>query len=283
MRKSIHEILVESYDICDELEKLQNIYKYSDSIFDSNSALSLYEYNKKYFSQYTLKKTCFDLDEYIDKINPFINFPFIKGCGQEAIIEAAFTAIEFYYNMIEFANRTIQYLRSRVSISRHVDYRGLYAFEMMQVIIAELFDQIQGKAIEIEPEKFVIITVNDEAVAVAENAKNANTALLVLKYNHFRIKGDLAAKKIILFALANDLEPERAILKSQACDDFFFIVNNADIRHNNTEKNGKSITNDLSDPEIEAIYDLAYNLYLLSKLSLEYNNSWQMAIKSYKL
>ena len=96
------------------------------------------------------------------------------------------------------------------------------------------------------------------------------------EYNHYVLKGDLEKKKNILIKIAASLEPKKSGIKginNQLCNDYFYLVNNMDIRHNNCDSSDKSNYNAYFDKltirEKEEWYDEIYQMGLLIFLLLE--------------
>lgn len=121
----------------------------------------------------------------------------------------------------------------------------------------------------IEKEFMVIFAEkNPVTIAVAETVKEV-LAYSLLEYNHYRLKGDLHSKKNILKNMADDIETERKALnninKSFASD--LFQLLNKFIRHNNSEN---PFISQMSDSELEAVYDEIYQMWLLAKMQLEH-------------
>jgi len=111
----------------------------------------------------------------------------------------------------------------------------------------------------------IICEKNSAATAVAEIVPQ-DLANCVIEYNHHLLKGNLQRKKEILLALGTRLEPERPRLKQlgrQVEDDLFFLLNNLNIRHNNTQKVAA-----LGKIGLESWYDETYQLALLAELLL---------------
>ena len=90
------------------------------------------------------------------------------------------------------------------------------------------------------------------------------------------MKGDLEGKRNILLLLADQLEPQREKLKqinSQFESDLFFLFNNVNLRHNNTDLGNKShfkpCVAAMSTEEKEQWYDDTYQMCLLAFLELD--------------
>lgn len=127
-----------------------------------------------------------------------------------------------------------------------------------------------------EDDKYILVQKDAAASAVAEIV-NYDLAKEIIRYNHYVLKGDIDSKKMILKNIAHALEPIRNDLKNNNLGtiekDFFYMVNNMDIRHNNCDINDTNKYNAkfavLSDEEKEKWYDEIYQEALMAYLSLE--------------
>ncbi|WP_026497109.1 hypothetical protein [Butyrivibrio sp. WCD3002] len=144
-----------------------------------------------------------------------------------------------------------------------------YKVDSLEKVIKALDETIKATiekaGLEIREIDGDILIVEKNAVATEVAEKHAELAEIVIEYNHYLLKGDLKRKKELLKQLADALEPKRKVLsglnKSQT-DDFFYLVNNMNVRHNNcdpkdTFKYNKKFA-DLSQAEKESWYDLIY-------------------------
>ena len=135
--------------------------------------------------------------------------------------------------------------------------------------IMDCMDDIGFKTLE--KEDLIIFTEkNPVAISVAETVGD-ELSYSVLEYNHHRMKGDLLKKKNILKIMAEDLEPDRNKLNGinkNLTSDLFQLFNRF-IRHNSSKD--KFITN-MSEEQIEDVYDDIYQMWLLAKMQLEQAN-----------
>ena len=120
----------------------------------------------------------------------------------------------------------------------------------------------------------IICEKNPAATAVAEIVPQ-DLAHCVIEYNHYLLKGNLQRKKEILLALGARIEPQRPKLSQfgkPIADDLFFLLNNFNIRHNNTQKGDKyyePFVATMSAAALENWYDETYQLALLVELLLD--------------
>lgn len=125
--------------------------------------------------------------------------------------------------------------------------------------------------------EYMIVEKNAAAVEVADIVPEL--ADTVIEYNHYLLRGDMTRKQELLKKIADALEPKRDILKSinkSATDDFFWMVNKMNVRHNNCDpSNRKNYFPEfatLSDPEKEQWYDRIYDQGLMLFVLFEYQS-----------
>lgn len=127
-------------------------------------------------------------------------------------------------------------------------------------------------------DKYLIIQ-KDATVSEVVDIVEVSLAKIILEYNHYLLKGDLEKKKNILVKIANALEPQKSEIKAinyQLFKDYFYLINNMDIRHNNCDSSDTSNYNAYFDKltieEKEEWYDEIYQMRLLIFLLLENQN-----------
>ena len=134
---------------------------------------------------------------------------------------------------------------------------------------------------------YVLVPVNEGIGAAAEIAPEVIGNDL-FRYDYRAYKGDLEGKRKILVGLAAGLEPHREELSKIAKDftsDYFYMVNNLNIRHNNVEPIDSSKYKEyvalMSDEELEGWYDAVRYMSAAAFLLLEYGVNVE-AIKNLK-
>lgn len=142
-------------------------------------------------------------------------------------------------------------------------------FQNLNILIENLNYEI--KLFE-EEEKIISLPKKPEATAVAE-ISSEETALAILMYNHYSMKGDIEGKRTILYKIAHEYE---TLLKKpiEGYNDFFVktnaLLNNLHIRHDNKTKEGnKNNIINIGDKELENLYDEVYQLLLFCVLIRE--------------
>lgn len=133
-----------------------------------------------------------------------------------------------------------------------------------------------------------LIVQKDAAVSEVVELVEPTIADSILEYNHYVLKGDLERKKNILVKIATALEPKKTEIKEmdyQLYKDYFYLINNMDIRHNNCDKTDDSKYNEKFDKlqleEKEEWYDDIFQMSLLIYLLLE-NKKNSSKIKYFK-
>lgn len=136
-------------------------------------------------------------------------------------------------------------------------------------------DKICHKIYITEDEKVLIVQKDPTAIAVADIVERS-LADSIIEYNHYLLKGDMKAKQSILKIIADALEPKRADLRQanrRIETDFFYMVNNMNVRHNNCDESSSKHYNEkfakLSEKEKEEWYDEIYQEGLMAFLVLE--------------
>lgn len=291
MRRSIHEIILETFDITEELMRLASLFFTQDFYLTGRSFgakwISMAQCINLYFHHWPFAGTCLDLNDYIEKlsqddsyllnIDPIDLQEYLHRKSMAELLETAFGNVEFFYNMFRFASDML-YADMKIVEIEKIEEKVLVK---MNTVLDTIISNIHAKPIELEPNKFILIPNDEEVIAVAELTENIDTSKSILKYNHFKTKGDLEAKKSILRQLYLDIEKNGK--RSEAKKDFDYILNNADIRHNTSELNGNAITTYMEDETIEEVYDVAYRLYLLVKLENEYKDKLKDKVEGYKV
>lgn len=172
---------------------------------------------------------------------------------------------EMMLNMFSFLSKT----RETLNRNRIVTIIDTINFDL---------DKINHKAFMDQNQRIFVVQKDAAATAVADVVETDLGDAIIL-YNHHLLKGDIEEKKAILKKIADALEPKRAELKTQCSEienNFFYMVNNFNIRHNNCDPSDKSKYNEmfasLSSKEQEDWYDDIYQEGLMAFLSLEHTD-----------
>ena len=160
--------------------------------------------------------------------------------------------------------------------------------EGIKHIIETLIANIEKSGCEIKyvDGEYLIVEKNAVAIAVAES--NPNLSDVIIEYNHYLLHGDLNRKKELLKQIADAMEPKRAtlnFLNKGATDDFFWIINKMNVRHNNCDPSDASKYcrpfAELSPTDKENWYDKIYDQALMLFVLLDLSTRNQ-EIKAFK-
>ncbi len=135
--------------------------------------------------------------------------------------------------------------------------------------IFSFLEKLNYELKELEDERIIIVEKNPATTQAVGIVKDTSTAIALIEYNHYALKGNLEEKRKILTALGSYIEP---ILKSRALQssgykqlesDVSFMLNNFHVRHNNKEgAKAQSYILELKSKQLEEWYDKIYNAIL---------------------
>lgn len=268
MRKSIFEIVSESIDIEDEVNRIL-IMAESEEVLCT--------------SRYTYYKLFKFVDEYcfVDwkHRGHFINVDdFLRALDFEDLkkratfdTEALLTLIELVYN---FWNLSHEKFYQDESLKYKLQWCGNY-FHLKDVM-DDILEKYNHIAYVNEDENFVLVIEDKEEVTATAEIVPSALANDVIKYNHRTLKGEVELKKSILLSLGAELEPKRKELQElnkPLSEDIFFMLNNINIRHNNRSKKDKAKYKEyvakMNKKQLEKWYDELYQMILLAFLLLD--------------
>lgn len=135
--------------------------------------------------------------------------------------------------------------------------------------IFSFLEKLNYELKEIDGGRKIIVEKNPATTQAVEVVTDNSTAIALIEYNHYALKGDLEEKRRILTALGSYIEP---ILKSRALQnagykqlesDVGFMLNNFHVRHNNKEgAKAQDYIVGLNNKQLEEWYDKIYNAIL---------------------
>lgn len=257
-RLNMFEILKQKYNINDELYRIRDLFK--------KKLIT----NKYTYDQYTLEDitipeflkwsgrgTCIN---YVD-MRKNLDLYSIEYCSANKE-EDVILCLEYYINIIKlFKKKEKDYYKYIIS-----DY-----YSVLIENINKLLDYLHYQKYFIEKEDKVILILKDPAAMAVAEQSSEDTSLAILMYNHASLKGDIETKKEILRKIAKEYE-NLLTNKIEGYKDYFdkarYMLNEFDIRHNNTDK-GKSqhkLILEMTNEEIEKWLDELYQLLLFCVL-----------------
>ena len=281
MRKNIFDILSENFDITQEIKIIWQLFERGTSIFIKNNPVydTYSEYsilgcvNAYTFNNWKSRNRCISPQDMMERLG--INENIIMNINN--ISDKLLMFLEFIVNMIMRCDIAIKQERCTTSNNYQILKENINVFIEHFGFTMHYFN---------DTEQVVIIEKNPSAISAAEISE-PEICKRIIQYNHYTLKGNIDAKKDIIIALANEIEPQRKELgkiNSSIESDLFFMLNNMNIRHNNIEPkntNHKSFVAKMSESVLEHWYDEVYQLILLAKLLLD-NVKRQNEIKALK-
>ena len=239
-----------------------DIRKEYDTLFDlaygeQEDSISFHDTVNRYFQNFPFRGTCIDLDDF-NKTHGFHFEPHPKNFDMDYLV----TFCEYIYNL-SFA------LMACTGAWRSMSSNFL--IEQVDRVIESIgYTSTQQDGFTIFVEK------SPAATSVSETLP-APTSYKVIAYNHHSMQGNLQEKRATLLELANILEPQKPALRSANKDlasDLFYLFNNLDIRHNNSDPNAgpkhKPEVSNMETSTIEQWYDETYQMCLLAFLSIDH-------------
>jgi len=262
-RKNFFERIEQNLNLQNEYEKLEKIVlKYTNEY-----NMSLNDEIESYFDLWKYKKNYLSFDE----LRSHLGFTYTKAWDYSfnAEIESIydfFVYCEMILNMILVVlPEEAQIVND--NIIKKIIYIINYDLESLNYTVSKMSD-----------DQYIIVQ-KDAAVSEVVELVEPTIADSILEYNHYVLKGDLEKKKNILVKIANALEPQKSEIKAinyQLFKDYFYLINNMDIRHNNCDSSDTSNYNAYFDKltieEKEEWYDEIYQMSLLIFLLLENRN-----------
>jgi hypothetical protein len=277
-RKNIFEQLSGDFDTAHEIKLIWDLFTDDLIRYDDYKNVPIldciYSYSNS-FQNWKSRGRCVSPNDMMVRLG-------IKECMsviKDKFSNEMLTVLEFILNMIKHCDIAI--------IEHNLKFKFYGNYKVLKENINILLEHF-GQTIRYfeDDERVLIIEKNPAAISAAEISE-PEIAKRIIQYNHHALKGDIEAKKDILLALANEIEPKREDLKQingSVESDLFLMFNNLNLRHNNidpNDKNYKPFIAGMNKNDLELWYDDTYQMILLAKLLLD-NKERQSRIKTLK-
>lgn len=258
-RRNFFDKLVRTIDFQKEYQKIESLVLQPHSFhgYSIEDDIERYFKNWKYNANYLSFKELRDQLGFTFERDGYYDMP--SGIIKD--VNDFFDYCEMIINMIVFLPE------------EEAEYHGNKVNEIIRLINYDL--NYFNHEIKKVDDKYLIVQ-KDAAVSEVVELVEPLLADSILEYNHYLLKGDLEKKKNILVKIANALEPKRPEineLNKQLCSDYFYLINNMNIRHNNCDKTDVGKYNEkfdiLKSEEKEKWYDDIFQMSLLIYLLLE--------------
>lgn len=257
MRRNFAQVLREGkIDIKNEYSKIYDLF-YTKDLRDGKSISDIISQS---FLDYFFRGTCLTLEEF----NTTYDFHFERDPED--------FDIDYLINFCEYVFNFVSYLQDA----------GFFCSFDKNTHITHILTVIEavGYVRASEDDLTIFVPKDNAAIAVSESKLIPDgMSYKVIAYNHHSKKGDLGSKRQTLIALADLLEPRRSeltIIDRQFTSDLFYAFNNFHIRHNNidaTSSKYKKPIADLSEEQLETVYDEIFQMCLLAFMRLDHKEN----------
>ena len=146
--------------------------------------------------------------------------------------------------------------------------------EICRAISNTIVAVVSNAGLEVRETEKGIIVAEIDAAAIEVAAAVPQLADVIIEYNQYLLRGNIDRKKEILKRITDSLDPKRTDLKqycNKTTDDYFDLVNNMNIRHNNVDPKGlrdynpwfASMTTDEKEEVYDTIHQEALGLFIM--------------------
>lgn len=217
------------------------------------------------FKLWEYRQNCIDCED----MKEALGFDELLDCDENDEIEE-----EELLSYLEYAANILN-LVGTVKLKDRYTYKRTDIYQAAKANVRNVLDWLNYEEKSFDSGKKVIVTEKNPAATAVAEIVDEELAYKVIQYNHYILKGDIEAKKSILLALGQELEPRRKELlriNKDLEDGIFFMLNNLNLRHNNKSKNDKNYRETvakMNKKKVEVWYDELYQMMLLAQLELE--------------
>lgn len=282
-RQNIFDIIQNNYDIAREINKINDIINrlevglddvegFGYGFFNSENLYKWVEDNC--FPKWKNRGVMLDIEEFEDILG--IEDIILNAEREMIAPEDALIYLEYILNIIYMCLNSDAYKNNELKIDEK--------YSILMEVINNLLDNLNYEIKYFEnEEKVLLVEKNATATAVAE-ISDEKTALEVLEYNHYLLKGNIEKKRAILKSITDVVEGHRTNQKnSGVLSDYGYLVNNLNIRHNNFDGSKKQpYLISMTDEELEQWYDITYQIILICILQNEYDSNLKEEISALK-
>lgn len=247
-------------DIRREYDRLYSLFFLQTIPFYGRKDITLHGILANSFLQYPFRGTCISLNDFDD----YHGFRFEKE-PHSFSVDYLVSFCEYSYNLVDYDTR-INYQTRAMELNQ-----ASRSYLRQVKMVVEAIGYMENKQDGITD----FVPKDPAAISVAETLIDPNLSYKVIEYNHHSMKGDLERKKATLVALGDKLEPLRDKLEKAnepLKKDIFCLLNNMNLRHNNTDpgSNYRPHVASMKKEELEQWYDDLYQMILLAFLELDH-------------
>lgn len=261
VRKSIFDIIKDSYDIQNELLTVSDLFHRNNMIsvevrYNTWRDSSIEALVDKVFHNWKGRGTCLSCEDMRNRLDLVLK-PRTDDIDEIAMY------LEYFLNII-------LKFQEKYQDGNECEYSNAYS--MMVQNIKTLLSNINHKFVFDEENEVLLVVPKDNAAIAAAEIAPKKIDFAILKYNHSSLKGNISEKKNLLLAIAGEYEP----LFKKGIDGHSSLftaitsaLNNLNLRHNNVDAKGKSykpVVESMKSEELENWYDELYQMMLFAIL-----------------
>lgn len=269
-RKPFSQILYEvPINIPKEYQRLIQLFCKENNHIYSHGRISLYDICALNFTNIPFRGTCISLSDFEATHDIRFNTNGIPAVNGIDPLLYLVRFCEFSYNLAVYSQEACSLFPQTERAIPSGNEMSQYIQQVLSVIDKIGYMPNYGK-------KVTDFVPKDQAAISVTEIVDPELSYRVIEYNHHSMKGDLDIKRSTIIALADKLEPQRKTLgqiNSSLESDLFFLLNNINLRHNNSDPAGgkkyHQFVAEMGKDELENWYDETYQMCLLAFLELD--------------
>lgn len=272
-RKTFSQVLSEAaINIPMEYSRLVVLFCKKDYYNSSRNQVSLRDLCAENFYYMPFRGTCISLSDFDTthgmKFSTDANY--LRQMAPDSALDYLVSFCEYSYNLAFYCQSFSTPILAQNALLPMKNAMQLYV-EQVDAVIEKI-----GYMPNLNKHGITDFIPKDQiAISVAELV-DPELSYRVIEYNHHSMKGDLERKRSTILVLSDKLEAQQKKLKQINASletDLFFLLNNINLRHNNTDPAGgkkyHSAIAEMGKEELESWYDETYQMCLLAFLELE--------------
>lgn len=263
VRKNIFQLVEESYNIQDEIRKINKLFEEEAYFSVEHSNETLYYLIEEYlFSAWEYRGTCIDLEEYLRRVNATLSE---KGKIDEVVIVNLLEALE---NFVKLYKDNADDLNELYNIKYYRELNTRFC------VLMETLEKHLGLSKRQYKDRITLYPKNAPLEEVLNSLEDEDVQWELIRYA--REEMTLTEKRKSLAYLATNLyieddKKETDIMIKTIIEKAGNILNNLHIRHNNkTGKWENEVLKDVSSEEANMLCDMVFNEMLTIVLLREH-------------
>lgn len=263
VRKNIFQLVEESYNIQDEIRKINKLFEEEAYFSVGHSNETLYYLIEEYlFSAWEYRGTCIDLEEYLRRVNATLSE---KGKIDEVVIVNLLEALE---NFVKLYKDNADDLNELYNVKYYRELNTRFC------VLMETLEKHLGLSKRQYKDRITLYPKNAPLEEVLNSLEDEDVQWELIRYA--REEMTLTEKRKSLAYLATNLyieddKKETDIMIKTIIEKAGNILNNLHIRHNNkTGKWENEVLKDVSSEEANMLCDMVFNEMLTIVLLREH-------------